>query len=194
MRKFLVTTALGGVLFLIPMVFLVLVFSKAFDIMKTVAAPLQRFLPVEHIAGVGLVNILAVLIMVLVCLLAGLVAGSVPARALYRRLDGLMLEVIPGYAWTKSVIASFGGDEQVENFKPVLVTFDDLAQAGFEMERTPCGMVVVFLPGAPDARSGSVAYVNPERVSPIAASFHAINKSLRHMGKGSAGFIPPGQD
>jgi uncharacterized membrane protein len=194
MKKFLVTTALGGVLFLVPMVFVVLILGKAFGIMKMVAAPLGRFFPLEHIAGIGLVNILALVIMLLVCLLAGLIASSRPALALYSRLDSLLMGLIPGYAWTKNVIASISGDQNVEGFKPVLVTLDDMAQAGFEVERSSCGKVVVFLPGAPDARSGSVAYVNPERVTPLDATFFSINKSLRYMGKGSAKFLPPRQD
>ena len=192
MKKFITTTALGGMLFLIPLVVVGVVLAKAFNIMKLVAAPLDRFIPIDSIAGVGLINILAILIMLLFCLLAGLVAQSAPAKALYAKLDSILLELIPGYAWTKTVLAGISGNEKVEEFKPVLVKLDDMSQVAFEIERSANGLVVVFLPGAPDARSGSVAYVTADRVQAIDAKFLAINRSLNHVGKGSAALLPPG--
>ncbi len=189
MRNFLRTTFLGGAIFLIPLVVVLLLLGKAFNLMKVIAAPIERMLPVDAIAGVGLINILAILVMVLVCLAAGMVARSAPAKALYGRLDGLLLELVPGYAWTKRVAAGLGGESEVEGFKPVLVALDDMSQLAFEIERTADGQVVVFMPGAPDSRSGSVAYVDSVRVSPVAASFLQINKCLRQMGKGSAAIL-----
>lgn len=165
--------------------------AKAFSIMKLVAEPLDRFIPIDSIAGIGFINILAILIMLLVCVLAGLVAQSAVAKVLYSKLDSILLELIPGYAWTKTVLAGIGGHEKVEEFKPVLVKLDDMSQVAFEIERSANGLVVVFLPGAPDARSGSVAYVTADRVEPIDAKFLVINRSLNHMGKGSAALLPP---
>lgn len=192
MKKFVTTTAIGGVFFLIPLVIVAVVMAKAFSIMKLVAEPLDRFIPIDSIAGIGLVNILAVLILLLTCVLAGLVAQSPPAKALYAKLDSILLELIPGYAWTKTVLAGISGDQRINEFKPVLVSFDDMSQIAFEIERSANGLVVVFLPGAPDARSGSVAYVTADRVQPIEAKFLDINKSLHHMGKGAAQQLPPG--
>ena len=192
MKKFLTTTALGGMLFLIPLVVVGVVLAKAFSIMKLVAEPLDHFIPIDSIAGIGFINILALLIMLLVCVLAGLLAQSGPAKVLYGKLDSILLELIPGYAWTKTVLAGFSGNDRVEEFKPVLVKLDDMSQVAFEIERSDSGLVVVFLPGAPDARSGSVAYVTADRVEAIDAKFLAINRSLNHMGKGSATLLPPG--
>ncbi len=189
MRNFLRTTLLGGVVFLIPLVVLVVLLGKAFNIMKVIAAPIERMLPLDSVAGVGLINILAIFVMLLLCLVAGLVARSAPARAFYGRLDGLLLELVPGYAWAKRVVAGLGGEPDVEGFKPVLVALDDMSQLAFEMERTTDGRVVVFMPGAPDSRSGSVAYVEAVRVSPVSASFLEINKTLRKMGEGSAAIL-----
>ena len=191
MKKFLITTLIGGILFLIPMVVIVAILGQAFQIMLRVAEPVEKLLPVDSIAGVGMINILAWAIMLLVCLAAGLIARSSPAQSLYRKLDGILLELIPGYAWTKTVMSSVAGSEQVaEEFKPVLVTLDDQMQVGFELERTPEELVVVFFPGAPDVRSGAVAYVTADRVVPVEAGFLAINKSMKHMGRGAAQLLP----
>ena len=190
MKKILITTAIGGALFLVPLVLVVAILGKAFQIMMKIAEPLKGLIPVESVAGIGVVNLLALLFILLTCVLAGLVAQSQSARRAYEKLDTILLEFIPGYAWTKTVLASLGGAPVTENFKPVLVTLDDQMQLAFELERVADNLVVVFFPGAPDVRSGAVAYVTADRVQPVDASFLAINKSLKHMGKGAGRLLP----
>lgn len=192
MKKFLTTTLIGGILFLVPLVFITLVLGKAYQLMMKVAEPLDRVIPVDAVFGVGLVNILAVIILLLCCLLAGLIARSRPARALYEKMDRVLLELIPGYAWTKAVVSSLGGKVSSERFQPVLVRLDDQMQIGFEMERGGDNLVVVFFPGAPDVRSGTVAFVTADRVQPIDTNLLSINKSLKLMGIGAAALLPPG--
>ncbi len=111
MKKFLTTTALGGILFLVPLVFVALILGKAYELMMRVAEPLSRLLPVDTIAGVGIVNLLAIAVMLLFCLLAGVIARSRPARHLYDRFDRVLLELIPGYAWTKALVSSLGDSD-----------------------------------------------------------------------------------
>jgi len=45
-------------LFLIPLVFVVVVVGKAFQIMKVVATPLGKLIPVESFAGYAVVELL----------------------------------------------------------------------------------------------------------------------------------------
>ncbi len=92
------TTLIGGVLFLIPLVFVVVFFGKAFQIMKVVATPLGKLIPVESFAGFAVVEILTAFIMILCCLLAGTLARSPWGRKANEKLDTILLQVIPGYA------------------------------------------------------------------------------------------------
>lgn len=190
MKKFIITTAVGGMLFLVPLVVVVFIIGKAFQIMSVLAEPLVKLIPVESIAGVGLVNILTMLIMLVVCLVVGLIAKSRRAQFVYRKSDSVLAELVPSYTWIKTVAKNLAGEAETDAFKPVLIRFDDQWQMAFEMERGPDNLVVVFIPGAPDVRSGSVAYVTADRVEPLAASFMVINKTLKHMGKGAAALLP----
>ena len=63
---FLKATLIGGVAFLIPVVVLMVVFGKAFELMSRLAAPVQRFVPLELIGGIAVADLVAVLAMVLV--------------------------------------------------------------------------------------------------------------------------------
>jgi uncharacterized membrane protein len=57
--QFVLTTAIGGVVFLIPVVVLVVVIAKAIGFMMVVAKPMADWLPVDTIGGVAkvLVNV-----------------------------------------------------------------------------------------------------------------------------------------
>jgi uncharacterized membrane protein len=191
MKKILVTTLLGGVLFLVPMVFVAIILGKAFQLTRAVAQPIQKLLPADSVLGVGVIDLLAILLILLICMLAGIIARSGPARAFYHKMDGLLMEIIPGYAWTKTIVGSLAGGESVDqNFRPVLVTLDDQMQVAFELERLPNNLVVVFFPGAPDVRSGAVAFVTADRVAALDTSFLTVNKTMRHMGRGAAQLLP----
>lgn len=190
MKKFFVTAAIGGILFLVPLVFVVLIFGKAFQIMIRLAEPISGLLPMDHIAGVGLINVVAVLLILLICVIAGLVARGPLAQAFYKKIDGVLAELVPSYIWSKTVVRNLAGDVDTEQFKPVLVTLDDQLLLAFEMERSEDGLVVVFMPGAPDVHSGTVAYVTADRVEPLATSLLVINRTLKHMGKGAVALLP----
>ncbi|MEZ5570956.1 MAG: hypothetical protein R3E64_02945 [Halioglobus sp.] len=191
MKKFWISTLVGGALFLVPAMFIIIVLEKAFVIMTKVARPIEKLLPIDTVLGVGMINVLALLLILLVFVAAGLVARGKAAQAWYKKLDGVLLEIVPGYAWTKTVVGSLGKIEEVdEYFKPVLVSLDDQKQVGFELERSEDNLVVVFLPGAPDVRSGTVAYVTADRVVPIDATFLTINRCMKHMGRGAIQLLP----
>jgi len=189
MKKFLVTAAIGGMLFLIPVVFVVLIFGKAFQIMTKVAEPIIRVLPEDHIAGIGLVNIVAALLILLLCVITGLVAKGPMAQSFYKKIDGVLAELVPSYIWTRTVAKNLAGDVDTERFKPVVVRLDDQLVLAFEMERGADGLVVVFMPGAPDVHSGTVAYVTADRVEPLSTSLLVINRTLKQMGRGALSLL-----
>jgi len=193
MKKFLITTVVGGMLFLIPLVLVTFFIGKAFKIMKVIALPIGKLIPVESIGEIGLVNILAGLIILLVCLAAGLIARSRFAQSFYDKSDSLLAELVPSYTWIKTVMKNLAGEVETNAFKPVLVSFDDQMQIAFEMERSVDNLVVVFVPGAPDVRSGSVVYVTADRVQPLATTFMTVNRTLKHMGRGAANLLPEKQ-
>ena len=186
MRKFILTTVLGGVLFLIPFVLVVVLLGKGFRIMRIVAEKVDLLLPWDMVASVPLVDVLAVLILISCCFFAGLAARSSRGRELQNRTDGLLLQVVPGYAWVKGMTGSVSDEEAAAGFKPVWVRLDDQYQVGFEVDRYESGLVAVFLPGAPDPRTGALSYVESDRVEDLDSSFSEVAKNFRRLGVGSA--------
>jgi uncharacterized membrane protein len=182
-------TLLGGVVFLIPLVIVVVTVGKAFQIVKVLAQPLVRLFPIQTVVGVAFVDFLTVVLMVLMCLVAGLVARSAPGQKVHEKVDALLLQFLPGYGWIKGVTGNISDEEAEILLKPVLARFDDQAQIGFEVDRTRDGLVAIYIPGAPDPRSGSLSYMSPDRVQPIDAGFQAVLMSFKRLGCGSASML-----
>lgn len=177
------TTMIGGLLFLVPFVIVVLLVGKALQIMRMVATPLAERLGVERIGMVAAIDIVAIALMLGLCYIAGRIATSERGRRVYHVLDQRLLDIWPRYGLVKAM-ASGVAKERTERIRPVLVRFDDLAQLAFEVERDAT-RVVVYLPGSPDPWSGSVAYVEADRVTPLAGDVHAMLKTLRGAGRGA---------
>ena len=172
---------------MVPIVIIVAIVGKAFRIMRTVAAPLKTYIPTGSIGGIAVVNLLLLLMIVLLCFIAGLIARSAVAKRIYRSLDAT-LQAIPGYAFIKGYTDSMSNTEEAaKSLLPVLVRFDDNTQIAFEVERTGDN-VVVYLPGAPNPWSGSVAYFNAGRVKRLDMTLSQAVRSIQRIGRGSAGF------
>jgi hypothetical protein len=83
--------------------------------------------------------------------------------------------------------SNIGGDASRPQLTPVLVTLDDAARIGFEVERSAAdGQVTVFLPGAPDPWQGHVVQVAADRVARLAADFGQIVGVCEMLGRGTA--------
>jgi len=189
MRKFILTTVLGGVLFLIPFVLVVVLLGKGFMIMRTIAEKVDMLLPWDSVAGLPIVDVLAVLFLISCCFIAGLVARSSWARDLRNRVDDLLLQLVPGYAWIKGMTGSVSNEEAAAGFKPVWIRLDDQYQVGFEVERCEDGLIAVFLPGALDPRTGALSYVESDRVEDLDSSFNEVAKNFKRLGLGTAAKI-----
>ncbi len=189
---FIKATVIGGIFFLIPLAVVVVVVGKLVHVMKGVAGTLAPFLPVDTHIGALVLNLLAVLVILGFCFLAGLAAQRSHAKKIVAKLEETLLAALPGYAFVKG----FGdnlrrSDEVSESFIPVSVQFDDYSQLAFEIEREPHGKVAVYLPSAPNPWSGTVVYVTPERVIRLSITLNEALKNIRMLGKGSAAILEP---
>jgi len=183
------TTAIGGLVFLLPLVLLVVVFGKAFKIIKTVSMPVADLISAEKFAGYAVADLLALTVLLVVTLLAGLLARSPVFDKFYKKIDAVILQVFPGYSYIKGMTGSFSDSEAEQSFKPVAAIQDDTVLIGYEVERLSDGWVAVYLPGAPDARSGSVAYFTDDRIVLLDTDFAGIASCLKTLGSGSSKII-----
>jgi len=183
--KFIKTTIVGGIVFIVPIIIIIVIVGKAFELMLKVARPIDKLIPIESIGGIAFANLLALLAILVVCFVAGAIAKSPLAKKLYQAIDTGLL-AIPGYAFIKAHTDSIKlGQAEAKSMQPVLVQFDDNSQLGFEIERLDNGQVVIYLPGAPDPWSGTVAYFSMDRVRKLELSASEAMSNVKRLGRGS---------
>jgi len=186
MFRFLKTTVIGGIVFMVPIVIFVMIITKALELTNKLAVPLSAMLPINSIGHVAVVDLLALIIILLICFMAGLAAKTTFARKHLSLLESRVLSKFPAYDFLKSKMYTVLQAEEVEGMKPVLVRFDDSWQIAFEVENIPGGTSAVFLPGAPDPWSGSVCFVTEDRIQSLESTMPDIIRTLKGLGKGSS--------
>jgi len=182
MLQFARTTLVGGLLFLVPLIVLVIVLGKALALAHQFVDPLAARIPVESVIGLRTPRLLAIGVIVLFCFLAGFFARTALAQKIVNRLEVAVLSNVPGYEFLKGVGGSLLGVEQKAAYPVVLARFDDAWQIGFRVEGLENGLVAVFVPGAPNPQAGAVYFMTLDRITPANVPPAA---TLKRLGAGS---------
>jgi len=185
----LVTTLIGGVVFLLPMLVVLYVLGQGLALTTRVVQPLTGMLPDASIGGFALATIAALVLLLLVCFGAGVLARATLGRALTDRFEARLQTIYPRYAVIKAMSQGLHGALGQRVLQPVLVSFDDHQLIAFDIERLHDGRAVIYLPGAPDTWSGSVVLVTPERVESLNIDSAALARSLQGLGQGTAALL-----
>src|SRR6478672_4044088 len=151
---FLKATIAGGLLFLLPLILVVLLFSHAMRIAGKVAHPISEFLTLDKVAGPAGEEGLAVLMLILISVAAGLLARTARGRNLMRWSENSFLGGLPQYRLVKSVAEGLAQIENAEDLKPALVNIEDAWQIGYLLETLQKGWVAAFSSAGPDTNVG----------------------------------------
>ncbi|MDC0936351.1 hypothetical protein OAS39_08690 [Pirellulales bacterium] len=190
---FLKTTAIGGLVFLLPLAVIGALLGYAYEAVMLVYVPLSEFeplnklVPIDTPTGFAVLFLIAVAILLVICFACGLAARRAVARKFSRSIEKHLVMVFPKYAIYKDIVAgNLGGDELAPSLKPVTVRLPGVIRIGFEAGRTELGLVIVYLPGSPDPWIGSIALVEPDRVDPLAVDFNETAAICERLGRESS--------
>lgn len=185
---FLKTTAIGGLIFLLPLIVVGALVGQVVPIVMSVAEALGDVLPADlkSAGGIALLVLLAIGVILLLCFVAGLLARRSFVKQLAEFFEKKLLLLFPRYAIIREQMAgTLGGNDAESRLKPVFVRFDDMSRLAFETERTENGLVAVYLPGSPDPWSGYVVHVAAERVDVLDVEFPEAVQVVEQLGRGS---------
>ena len=180
------TTIVGGVFFLAPIVVLIVILAKAFDYAKKGLNAVFVHIPAASELSAGAATALSVVLVALVCFLAGLLARTVPAQRLVNALELSVLSKIPGYDYLKQESASALGVAEIAELPVVFVPMEGGWQLGVQTEALSDGLVSIFVPGAPNPHSGSVFFFSADTVRPAGIKLAAGLNCLRRCGAGAS--------
>jgi len=185
-KSFLKATLVGGLMFLVPVVLVALVLRHALQFAGKIAQPIAAVLPISHLGGVAIATIIAIAILLLIALLAGLLSRTGPGRRVTHWFEESILGGMPQYRMVKSLAEGLTQLETSTGMRPVLMRGDEGWMLGYQMEEMPDGWRVVFLPASPTPMSGNVMYVEASRVQPLDLSMRDAMQLVKRLGIGSA--------
>ena len=112
--QFLRTTAIGGLLFLLPLIVVAALVSQVAPILIQAASFVQESLPLVNTVSVSFLVSLALAILLLLCFIAGMVARWSISQRLAKAFEKNLLLLFPRYAILKDQMAdTIGGDENL---------------------------------------------------------------------------------
>ena len=182
--NFIKTTIIGGVVFLVPLIFLIFIFGKAINFMMVIATPLADWLPVDTVGGIALANLLAVLAVIVVSFIAGLVARHTVASGMVKKLESKILMNIPGYTMIKGIKSGFDTSES-EAMRPIAVQLGSAERIALEVEKLPDGRSMVYIPSAPSAWSGITQILPADQITYLDVPVTKIMELTEKFGHGA---------
>lgn len=193
---FLRTTALGGLLFLLPLVVVGALVAQVVPMAMSVAAVLGDWLPIRTPAGIALLVIVALAAIVGACFLAGLLARVSIGQRFGAWAERSLQMLFPRYAIIREQMAgNLGTDDHQPRLVPVLVDCPEGRRLGFETDRVGEN-VAVYMPGSPDVWGGYVVYAEAAQVRPVDLNLPAAIAICEGLGRESIdrvldGDVPP---
>jgi len=183
--KFIRTSLVGGILFLLPIVVVAIIVGKALAIAGKIVGPLAAHLPEDSVFGLDMPRLMAIGLLVLFCFLAGVFARTKLAQKGVIWLETTVLSNLPGYEFFKNLSGNLLGHETKQTFPTVLARIEDAWQLGFLIERLEDGQVAVFVPGTPSPQSGSLYFMTEDRIRLLDIPSSAATKCLKRYGLGA---------
>ena len=177
---------IGGILFFIPLIILLVIFQKALQIAAVIVKPIIKLLNVTQIFGIGVEIIISIAIILFIVYIGGLISKTDKAKNIVGKMEDAILSKVPGYEIMKNMGESLMGFEENTSFQTVLVQFDDSLQLAFLIEEIEDGkQYSVYVPGAPNPMSGSVYVLEKDRIKRTTIPMKSAMKCMHRLGAGS---------
>jgi uncharacterized membrane protein len=188
--EFVQTTALGGLLVVLPILILTLLLSEALDLVAAISEPIAAAFPVEEVGGVEIALLLGILIILLLCFLTGLIAATRIGSSISDIIERGFLDRVPGYKLIKGLTSSYAQVTSGSQFSVASVDLygDGTRVLGFVVDEVEgeSGDFTIYVPNAPTLASGSVYFVARERVTLLAVPMGDLASTHMQWGIGSA--------
>lgn len=180
-RQFVVSAVLGGLLVVVPIYLSALLLLKAMQSLVGLVRPFAMMLPASFPAE----NVLALLLVLIICFLVGVAVRTAAGRAARERLEKSLFERVPGYALFRSLTQQLAGTGQEKVWKPALAEIEEALVPAFIIEELDDGRFTVFVPSVPTPLSGAIYILDRARVHPLDVPFTQAVKAVSRWGSGS---------
>jgi uncharacterized membrane protein len=172
---------LRGVLVIVPIYLAVLLLLKGMKsvmgLVRPIALLLPKWLPAEQL--------LALVLLLLICVLVGFAVQTRRGRLVRDRLERTFFERVPGYSLLRNLTQQLAGQSLGNAWKPALAEIEEALVPAFIIEELDDGRFAVFVPSIPTPLAGSVYILEPRRVHILDVPFTQALQVISRWGSGA---------
>lgn len=183
--EFAKTTLIGGFLIILPIYVSLILIAKALQGLLAAMRPITAVVP----AYVRFREIIAALVIITICFIAGLIVRTGPGLRAKNAFEGAVLERLPGYTLLRGLAGRFTGRGDEPTFAPALVEIEEALVPALIVERLDDGSFTVLVPSVPTPMAGALYILPPERVHPVDVPFTSALKVFSKWGAGAGEFV-----
>jgi uncharacterized membrane protein len=182
---FIKSMVIGGIVFIIPLIILIIIIEKTFSLSKIIVTPIVKFLAAKEIMGFAADIVLAVGIILFFLFIVGIISRTSAAKNTMSRLEDKLLSRLPMYPQIKQASGSILKLEGNNSLKTVLVEAEGGKRLAFMVNKLDNNQSIIFLPDAPNPWSGSIVFIDNQKYKEINLTFNNAMQILTSMGTSS---------
>ena len=184
-----------GFIFLMPVLISIAVIGKFWSKLLTAGNKVSKLIRVDTLLGPTGDVIIALILFLLLCIVAGYLVRLSVFRRMSDWLDDKLASFIPGYTdLKKETEVKIGQAPQKEEqvFETCLVQTQEHWKPAYLIDTAENGDAVVFIPAAPTFNTGQVIMAPANSYKKLEMDSKTLNTYLKKLGKGLKPFSEPG--
>lgn len=177
------TLIMGGLLFLLPLVIIIILLIKAIHIFRPIVHSLVSVLGIETIFGKATISVLSIVFLILLCFISGALIHAGLLKKWNSNFEETLYLLFPPLQRLK--FRFFSEDEDSENtWRSILWKREECFYIAFITYRSEDGYLSIFIPNAPEISNGEVMIVHESKCKYKFIPRKEAMKVLLKFGKG----------
>jgi uncharacterized membrane protein len=184
------TTAMGGLVVIIPFAVLSYVLLQMFSVIKSINAKLAGKLAYPILENPVVLIAVSMIALIVICFITGLLLKTLGGKPI-QKFNEFLESKIPMYSMVRTLTKRLAGAKGAE-FAPAEIDLygTETRMMGFVIEKLPNDRICVFIPTAPAITVGQIFIVSRTQVTPLDASPAEAANVITQWGVGTKNLYP----
>lgn len=187
MRRFVITTIIGGLVVFLPITIFVALVRLIFNFIANIIAPISKLFNFSEDVGQWLINLLSFTIVIGTFFVIGLIVQTELGSKFFKNIEDRWLMQLPLYKVIRDTVRQFIGVDKMPFSQVVLadVFGDGVWMTGFVTDEHPNGYFTIFVPTAPNPTNGFVFHIHESKIRFLETKTEDAMSSIIGLGIGS---------
>jgi len=190
-RRFLVTTVVGGFAVVLPMALMVAIVQFLFNFVTRVISPMRGLIKFSPDVETWIIDLSSLLIIIIAFFLIGLVVRTSLGKRLFAAFDKRLLGQIPLYPTLRNTVQQFFGKKKMPFSQVVVANVLGARMTGFVTDERADRTFTIFVPTAPNPTNGFVIHADHSELEFLDVTPEEAMRTIIGMGTGSEMLFGP---